>query len=55
MSEFKINKDNNKSKDITVKAQTFWGMHETEDESGFPLLELEEDDDIDIGESKITN
>jgi hypothetical protein len=48
MSEFKINAKNNKSKDIAIKAYTFWGMHETEDESGFPLLELEEDDDMDI-------
>lgn len=48
MSEFKIDKSNSSSRNITVKAYTFWGMHEVEDEEGFPLLELEENEDVDI-------
>lgn len=48
MSEFKIDKSNSASRNITVKAYTFWGMHEVEDEEGFPLLELEENEDVDI-------
>ncbi len=46
MSEFVINNKNQKDDTLSVKAYTFWGMHETEDSQGFPMLDLQDDDDI---------
>lgn len=48
MSDFIINENNDKQTNVSVKAYTFWGMHESEDEDGFPILDTEEPDDIDI-------
>lgn len=46
MSEFVINEKTDKDDTVSVKAFTFFGMHEHEDSEGFPLLDLDNDDDI---------
>lgn len=47
MTTFTINKDKEKEPvDRIVSVYTFWGQHDYEDDDGFPLLDVDENQDL---------
>lgn len=46
MTNFKINSNKKDAPDVTVQVYTYWGEHEYLDEDGYPMLNIEDIEDV---------